>query len=553
MAEQPLSAALLVADVFSPTFDGTCDNAEDPFGEPPCTVRPFATGFRNTYDFVHHSNGRIYATDNGLGVTGTFPRPTGTDSLGNPTCEGYQGVTPQDNPGSQPDLLHLVEHGSYAGHPNPSRGRLPGFAPECTYYYNGSNPLQVPVPPPHYAPPLLNLGTHKSANGILEYRSSEALCGTMAGDLLLVNFSLGDDLSRVRLSPDGTTVAEYQPSLVSGFSDPLAITQNGDGVVFVGEFLQSEFGSGHISVLIPRREGCWEDEGRAPAPEPVLDAGSSVVENRLFMVGGKNSGGYLAAVRSYSAESDSWSSHAPLPTVPVENPAVVAHEGQLYLFGGSTAPFSGAVSSVGRYDPATDVWTPLHPMPTPRGGATAQVLDGRIFVVGGMDDTGFSLDTVEVYDPVTDSWSSAPPLLVRRDNPASAVVGGALYLFGGRTRNSNGSVVDGALKSVEVLVPSLGVWQLRAEMPTGRRALVSGVIGGRIVAAGGESTTGGVVSAVEEYDPATDLWRALSRMPAPRHGMAFGVLGNRLHLVGGGVSAGATASTSHTVLYGLGG
>jgi glucose/arabinose dehydrogenase len=73
MSEQPLSAALLVADVRDPTFDGTCNNESDIFGPPPCDVETFATGLRNTYDFVFHSNGSIYAPDNGLGVTGTFP------------------------------------------------------------------------------------------------------------------------------------------------------------------------------------------------------------------------------------------------------------------------------------------------------------------------------------------------------------------------------------------------------------------------------------------------------------------------------------------------
>ena len=73
MQEQPLSAALLVADVHSPSFDGSCDNTPDIFGPPPCDVTTFSTGLRNMYDFVFHSNGSIYGPENGLGVVGTFP------------------------------------------------------------------------------------------------------------------------------------------------------------------------------------------------------------------------------------------------------------------------------------------------------------------------------------------------------------------------------------------------------------------------------------------------------------------------------------------------
>ena len=58
MQEQPLSAAFLVADVDAVGFDGSCHNAQDIFGPPPCDVEVFASGLRNTYDFVFHSNGR---------------------------------------------------------------------------------------------------------------------------------------------------------------------------------------------------------------------------------------------------------------------------------------------------------------------------------------------------------------------------------------------------------------------------------------------------------------------------------------------------------------
>ena len=74
MREQPLSAALLVADVRNAGFDGSCDNTADLFGPPPCDVTTYATGLRNTYDFVWHSNGCIYGPDNGLGVDGHASR-----------------------------------------------------------------------------------------------------------------------------------------------------------------------------------------------------------------------------------------------------------------------------------------------------------------------------------------------------------------------------------------------------------------------------------------------------------------------------------------------
>src|SRR5690606_14447067 len=62
----------------------------------------------------------------------------------------------------------------------------------------------------------------------------------------------------------------------------------------------------------------------------------------------------------------------------------------------------------------------------------------------------------------------------------------------------------------------------RAQMPTSRGGHVSGVVGGRIIVAGGEGNpeagTMGVFAAVEAYDPAQDAWTALTPMRTPRHG-----------------------------------
>jgi len=74
----------------------------------PCDVRVYASGLRNAYDFVFHSNGYVYAPDNGLGVTGTFPN-IGTPSqernwkVGDP-CTGFADAS-TNNPGERPDVL----------------------------------------------------------------------------------------------------------------------------------------------------------------------------------------------------------------------------------------------------------------------------------------------------------------------------------------------------------------------------------------------------------------------------------------------------------------
>jgi N-acetylneuraminic acid mutarotase len=238
-----------------------------------------------------------------------------------------------------------------------------------------------------------------------------------------------------------------------------------------------------------------------------------------------------------------WAVAPDLPGAAVENPAVVAHDGLLYAFGGSTAAFSGAVTNAAVFDPVTPGWTPLAPMPTSRGGATAQVIDGLIYVVGGLDGTGASLATVDVYDPGADTWDVAAPMSTRRDNPGSAVLDGALYVFGGRTRNADGIEINGTLATVEMYDPTTDTWIDRAPMPTGRRTVVVGTLSARAQVIGGERTPGGdTFPQNEEYDPVTDTWRSLASMLTPRHGAAGATIDGVVYVAGGGPAGGFSLS-----------
>jgi glucose/arabinose dehydrogenase len=199
--EQPLSAALLVADVGAPGFQGDCATPAGQFGPPPssCDVHTYATGFRNMYDFVFHSNGAIYGPDNGLGITGTFPPSPAPDCTGLADPAPWNGDPPGDNPGIQPDELNRIVQGGYYGHPDPYRN-------ECVF---GDGSWQGVTPPPNYQPPILDLGDHRSADGTIEYTSS-AGCGSLKGNLVLSNFSVGDNLTRIELSSDGRSVVRSQ-------------------------------------------------------------------------------------------------------------------------------------------------------------------------------------------------------------------------------------------------------------------------------------------------------------------------------------------------------
>jgi N-acetylneuraminic acid mutarotase len=430
------------------------------------------------------------------------------------------------NPGEQDDFLYRIEAGKYYGHPNPYRN-------ECVFkagQYQGVSAL------PNYAPPLISLGRKKSSNGIIEYRGS-AFEGALQGSLLVANYSQGDDIVRVRLSADGMTAIGID-SVAGGFSDPLPLVEGPDGTIYVGEF-----GASLVTALVPRTSGTWT--AKQSLPLQLLDAGGAAVGGKLYLVGGKTASGPRRTMYVYDPSTNSWTEGPSLPTEypAVENPAVTAYSGKLYVFGGSTDAFAGAVSSAAVFDPASSSWTMLPSMPTARGGVAGQVLGDRIYVMGGMNAGGASIATVEVFDPAASAWTSSPAMITRRDNPGTAVLDGKLYVFGGRTREADGTTLNGTLSSVEMFDPAFGSWVSKAPMPTGRRTMVVGTLGGRAQVMGGERTIdGGTFPQNEEYDPVTNSWRPLSAMPTPRHGAVAGTIGGVVYVVGGGPIAGSSYS-----------
>jgi len=122
--------------------------------------------------------------------------------------------------------------------------------------------------------------------------------------------------------------------------------------------------------------------------------------------------------------------------------AIVALGGKLYTFGGFERQNRDAVPDANVYDPATDTWAPIAPVPTKRGSIAAAALDGKIHLVGGRDE--HSVGTHDVYDASTDRYASAAPLPIGRDHLGLVAYAGSLYAIAGRIDDfdHNSSYVD---------------------------------------------------------------------------------------------------------------
>jgi N-acetylneuraminic acid mutarotase len=78
-------------------------------------------------------------------------------------------------------------------------------------------------------------------------------------------------------------------------------------------------------------------------------------------------------------------------------------------------------------------------------GLTAAVVDGKIYAIGGANDTvtgNLAFGTVEVFDLNANSWSTGMSLPTPRFHSAAAVVDGVIYVIGGRSGDAELSTVE---------------------------------------------------------------------------------------------------------------
>ena len=105
------------------TFGGNDGRNQAKF-DPDGPVQVYSPGYRNAYDVVITEGGNLYTFDNGPN-NGWGGDPVSADGVTEVTSE-TQIATNQPNiddstNDSDPDNLHIIEDGTYGGHPNPTR------------------------------------------------------------------------------------------------------------------------------------------------------------------------------------------------------------------------------------------------------------------------------------------------------------------------------------------------------------------------------------------------------------------------------------------------
>ena len=239
----------------------------------PLTI--YASGVRNAYDLVWHSNGQLYAPANGSAAGGNTPasvtgtrRPDGTKYNG-PYIPATSGVQVQN------DWLFRIKPKGYYGHPNPLRGE---YVANRGYKDNSKYASSV-VADPNYRGAAFNFELNRSPNGAIEYKSN-AFNGALKGKILVCRFSGGGDIivlkpgsvvkgssdSQYNITDDYTGAGTSGLVGMSGFINPLDIVEDTQtGNLYVIEFNWNNIPDRTAQITLLRVSNISSTEGYASA------------------------------------------------------------------------------------------------------------------------------------------------------------------------------------------------------------------------------------------------------------------------------------------------
>ena len=294
-ATLPLDAqttmSLSVINAADPNSLTMADGTYNPYATA-AALTLFASGIRNAYDLVWHSNGQLYVPTNG--TAGGSRSPGSVAGTRRPDGTFYAGpIIPAIGPNEvQRDWLFRVDPArsiAYYGHPNPLRGEyvLNRGSIDAARYPAGTGPDS------NYAGAAFDFGFNVSPNGVVEYRSN-AHGGRLQGALLVCRYSGGSDI--IALRPDGPNgdIGDSRIGItgLTGFADPLDIVED----VTTGNLYVSDFARSEIILLTPT----------TAAPSNTYEAESAVLSGVQVFSGRGASGGQYVDYQNATGDFIEW-------------------------------------------------------------------------------------------------------------------------------------------------------------------------------------------------------------------------------------------------------
>jgi hypothetical protein len=201
---------------------------------------------------------------------------------------------------------------------------------------------------------------------------------------------------------------------------------------------------------------------------------------------------------------------------------------RLYVTGGGDSYWNYSdkyTDSFAIYNIHSATWTKGPSLLTLRNGHTSQIVDSKLYVIGGVcsvknissDPTLVTITyDMEIFDMKMNHWTTGVDMKFYRTNQCSCVIENKIYVFGGET-------IVQTLNLVEMFDTKTQTWHDLEPMPTGRHNAHAVVVPcfprsdgtiimqksyNKILILGGTENISNI-NTIDEYDVSTNKWRTL--------------------------------------------
>ncbi len=286
------------------------------------------------------------------------------------------------------------------------------------------------------------------------------------------------------------------------------------------------------AVVFPSNS--WETRPSMPTGRYGLVA--ATVNGVIYAIGGLFNQP-LRTVEAYNPAGNTlviWGPKALLPAARVWPSGAGVINGKIYVPGGLNGEY-GPTKSLFVYNPATNAWVSKKAIPVASAQGAAGVINGKLYVyTPALLGKGPYLHR---YDPGTNAWTqrATPPL--GNQQPAAGVIDGKLYLAGGAVSVSPSAALI-------VYDPVANKWTSKKSMPKARWLATGRVLDGKLYVVGG-GTADKPLALVERYDPVSNTWVARASMPTARWNLAAATANGMLYALGGLSFSGYTANEAY--------
>ncbi|XP_021927989.1 kelch-like protein 10, partial [Zootermopsis nevadensis] len=164
----------------------------------------------------------------------------------------------------------------------------------------------------------------------------------------------------------------------------------------------------------------------------------AVLRGAVYAMGGFYGGLHLSTAERYDCETDQWSLIAPMNTGREDASAAVLNN-KIYVAGGRHD--KNFLNSVEVYDTDIDQWTFVAPMLSGRGRFSCVEFLGCLYAVGGHNKTSDDLST-EKYDLAEDKWTEIPGMVVQSSCIKVEVIDDKIFVIGGSYNQGSACVDD---------------------------------------------------------------------------------------------------------------